>query len=72
MIYPVRRFLIDGSMVVCSSCKLRSATHSVGKQNHLCCECHIANGGAPVVWHPACMRAYARKISKKKSSQQNL
>jgi hypothetical protein len=64
MIYRVRRFLIDGAMVICSSCNLRVATHSVGKQS-LCCECHIAKGGVPAVWHPACVRAYAHKISKK-------
>jgi hypothetical protein len=65
MIYRVSRFLIDGTMVICSSCKLRAATHSVGKQNDLCCECYIAMGAAPAVWHPACVRANARKISKK-------
>jgi len=63
MIYRVSRFLIDGAMVICSSCKLRAATHSVGKQNDLCCECYIAMGAAPAVWHPACVRANARKIS---------
>jgi uncharacterized protein YciI len=41
MIYRVSRFLIDGAMVICSSCKLRAATHSVGKQNDLCCECYV-------------------------------
>jgi hypothetical protein len=65
MIYRVRPFLIDGALVICSSCKLRAATHSVGKQNDLCCECYVAKGGVPAVWHPACVRAYARKISKK-------
>jgi len=65
MIYRVSRFLIDGAMVICSSCKLRAATHSVGKQNDLCCECYIAMGAAPAVWHPACVRAATRKISKK-------
>jgi hypothetical protein len=64
MIYRVRRFLIDGAMIICSSCKLSAATHSAGKQNDLCCECYIAKGGVPAVWHPACVRAYARKISK--------
>ena len=63
MIYRVSRLLIDGAMVICSSCKLRAATHSVGKQNDLCCECYIAMGAAPAVWHPACVRANARKIS---------
>jgi hypothetical protein len=58
-------FLIDGVMIICSSRKLRAATHSAGKQNDLCCECYIAKGGVPAVWHPACVRAYARKISKK-------
>ena len=67
MISRVSRFLIDGAMVICSSCKLRAATHSVGKQNDLCCECYIATGAAPAVWHPACVRANARKISKERS-----
>jgi hypothetical protein len=64
MIYRVRRFLIDGAMVICSSCMLRAAAHSVrkrGKRYELCCECYIATGAAPTVWHPTCMRAYARK-----------
>jgi hypothetical protein len=65
MIYRVSRFLIDGAMVICSSCKLRAATHSVGKQKDLCCECYIAMGAAPAVWHPACVRANARKISER-------
>ena len=47
MIDRMRHFLIDGAMVICSSCKLRAATHSVGKQNDLCCECYIAKGGCP-------------------------
>jgi hypothetical protein len=61
-----RRFLIDGAMVICSSCKHRVAAHSVGKQHDLCCECYIATGKTPAVWHPACVRAYARKFSEKK------
>ena len=65
MIYRVRRPLIDGAMVICTSCKLRAATHSVDKQNNLCCECYIAKGGVPAIWHPDCVRAYARKISNK-------
>jgi hypothetical protein len=65
MIKRVNRFLIDGAMIICSSCKLRAGTHSLGKKNDLCCECYIAKGGVPAVWHPACVRAYARKISNK-------
>ena len=65
MIDRMRHFLIDGAMVICSSCKLRAGTHSLGKKNDLCCECYIAKGGVPAVWHPACVRAYARKISNK-------
>jgi hypothetical protein len=47
MIFRVRRSLIDGAVVICSSCQLRAATHSIhkhGKQYDLCCECYVATG----------------------------
>jgi len=65
VIHRARRLLIDGAMVICSTCKLRAATHSIDKQNNLCCECYIAKGGVPAVWHSDCVGAYARKISNK-------
>jgi len=68
MIFRVPRSLIDGAMVICSSCKLRAATHSIGKRGKRydeCCECYVATGAAPTLWHPACLRAYARKFPNK-------
>jgi hypothetical protein len=68
MILQVRRSVIDGAMVICSSCKLRAATHSIdkrGKRYDLCCECYVATGAAPTVWHPDCVQAYARKFPNK-------
>jgi hypothetical protein len=68
MIFRVRRPLIDGAMVVCASCNLRAATHWIdkrGKRYYLCCECYVATGAVPAVWHPACVGAYAQKFPNK-------
>ena len=55
MIFRVRRSLIDGAMVICSSCNVRAATHSIdkrGKRYDECCECYIATGAAIPLTRP--------------------
>jgi hypothetical protein len=64
MIGRLHRNAINGAMVTCSSCKLRPAAHLIrksGKQYDLCCECYIATGSPPTLWHPDCLSAWRRK-----------
>jgi hypothetical protein len=64
MIGRLHRTVINDAMVTCSSCKFRPAAHSIGrrwKQYALCCECYVATGSPPILWHPDCVRAWRHK-----------
>jgi hypothetical protein len=43
----------------CTRCKTKEAMHwssFKGKEENLCCDCHIADGGAPATWHEGCRK----------------
>jgi len=52
---------------VCDKCKERPAMHKISCKEgwkHLCCKCHIEEGGIPADWHTGCMYFWRKNDEK--------
>ena len=61
---PTTHGFCDAGSYHCDDCASRFADHSIthdGKTIYRCCACHVAAGGSPSEWHPACQEAWKRK-----------
>ena len=55
-------FQEQGSSKPCDRCGKPAGhvTYQDGEETHLCCDCHMADGGLPADWHARCMEIAGR------------